>query len=419
MQLLLKTILNSVEKHKSFVYKESRLKIAPEGLRILVRIAPRRNSHPICSGCGEAGPGYDQLKERKFQYVPLWGIAVFFLYRLRRVDCKRCGVKVERIPWSKGKSRLTNSYKFFLADWAKRLSWHETARVFHTSWETVFRAVRTVVRWGLEHRDLRGIKAIGVDEIQYRRGHKYLTLVYQIDGSAKRLLYIAKGRTKASLRGFFKILTKAQKASIEFVASDMCRAYVTVIRQQLKQAIHVLDRFHIVKMIHTALDKVRAAEVRQLKAEGYEPVLTNARWSILKRRENLTEKQTVKLKEILRYNLKTVRSLLMKEDFNRFWEYRSVGCARRFLNEWCTRALRSKIEPMKKVARSLRRHEGLILNWFRAQGTISSGAVEGLNNKLKVVTKKAYGFRTFNAAEIALYHTLGNLPVPETTHRFS
>lgn len=419
MQLQLKTIFNYVEKHKSFVYKSVTLETTKRSARIVARLAPRANSRGCCSGCGQRRPGYDRQEEREFVYVPLWGIAVVLTYALRRVQCPKCGVKVERVPWATGKSRLTNSYKLFLADWAKRLSWQETARVFHTSWETVFRAVRSVVRWGLKHRSLQGIKAIGVDEVQYRRGHKYLTLVYQIDGTAKRLLYIAEDRTKASLRGFFKLLTKKQKASIEFACSDMWRGYLAVLKKHLGHAVHVLDRFHIMKKMNEALDKVRAAEVKQLKQDGYEPVLTHARWCVLKRRENLTEKQAVKLKEILKYNLKTTRSLLMKEDFQRFWGYRSIGCARRFLTEWCTRALRSRIEPMKKMARTLRKHEELILNWFKADGTISAGAVEGLNNKLKVVTRKAYGFRTFNAAEIALYHTLGNLPEPKRTHRFS
>lgn len=419
MQLHLKTILNYVEKHKSFVYQATALETASGQPRIVAWMAPRGNGRPVCSGCGHVRPGYDTLPEREFQYVPLWGIPVFLVYALRRVSCPACGVKVERVPWANGKSRLTNSYRWFLADWAKRLSWQETARVFHTSWETVFRAARMAVRWGLKHRSLQGIKAIGVDEVQYRRGHRYLTLVYQIDGSAKRLLYIAPDRTKASLRGFFKILTKQQQASIQFVCSDMWRAYLSVLKKHLGHAVHVLDRFHIMKKMNEALDKVRAAEVKQLKADGYEPVLTHARWCILKRRENLTQKQTLKLQEILKYNLKTARSLLMKVDFQRFWEYHSLGCARRFLKEWCTRALRSRIEPMKKVARMLRQHEGLILNWFKAEGTISSGAVEGLNNKLKVVTRKAYGFRTYDAAEIALFHALGNLPAPESTHRFS
>jgi transposase len=131
-----------------------------------------------------------------------------------------------------------------------------------------------------------------------------------------------------------------------------------------------------------------------------------------------TEKETVKLSELLQYNLQSIRSYLLREDFQRFWEYRSPGWSVKFLEEWCVRTMRSKIKPMKKIARTLREHRDLILNWFRAKGTISAGSVEGLNNKAKLTTRKAYGFRTYEAIEIALYHTLGDLPEPNFTHEF-
>ena len=122
--------------------------------------------------------------------------------------------------------------------------------------------------------------------------------------------------------------------------------------------------------------------------------------------------------DLLSYNLRTVRAYLLKEDFQFFWEYISPEWAGKFLDRWCQRAMRSQIDPMKKVARMLRSHRELLLNWFRAKKAISSGAIEGLNNKLKLTTRKSYGFRTLRAAEVALYHTLGNLPEPECTHRF-
>ena len=155
-----------------------------------------------------------------------------------------------------------------------------------------------------------------------------------------------------------------------------------------------------------------------MKRDGYEPVLKHARWCLLKRPENLTQKQTVRLAELVKYNLRSVRSYLLREDFQRFWTYQYAGWARRFLREWCTRTMRSKIEPMKKVARRLRSHEGLILNWFKARGTISAGVAEGLNTKVKLTTRRAYGFRTFDAVKAALYHNLGALPEPEFTHKF-
>ena len=124
------------------------------------------------------------------------------------------------------------------------------------------------------------------------------------------------------------------------------------------------------------------------------------------------------MSELLRYNLQSVRSCLMRDDFQQFWEYTYPACAAKFLDEWCTRAMRSKIEPMKKIVKTLRRHRDLILNWFVAKGAISAGIVEGLNNKAKLTMRKAYGFRTAKAIEIALYHQLGDLPEPEFTHRF-
>ena len=385
---------------------------------IEVRIEPRANSRPICSGCGRVGPGYDRLPERRFEFVPLWQIAVFFVYSMRRVNCPRCGVTVEQVPWAEGKCTMTTTLRWFLARWGKRLSWQEVTGIFWVSWEDVFRSVKYAVSWGLAHRDLSGIEAIGVDEIQWQRGHHYLTLVYQIEDGMKRLLWVAQDRTEESLRGFFQTLSEEVRLSIRFVCSDMWQPYLNVIAEQLKNVVHVLDRFHIMKKMGEAIDEVRRGEARRLEKDGYEPVLKQSRWCLLKRPENLTEKQTVKLAELLQYNLQSVRSYLLREDFQRFWEYISPGWAAKFLDQWCTRTLRSRIEPMKKVARSLREHRDLILNWFHARGAVSAGAVEGLNNKAKLTTRKAYGFRTYEGIETALYHTLGALPEPEFTHEF-
>ena len=167
-----------------------------------------------------------------------------------------------------------------------------------------------------------------------------------------------------------------------------------------------------------AIDEVRAGEAKELKEKGYEPILTKTRWLLLKRPENLTDKQGIKLAELLQYNLRSIRSYLLKEEFQFFWQYTSPYWAGIFLDKWCTKTMRSKIEPMKKVARMLRRHRPLLLNWFRAKKQFSSGIVEGFNTKAKLTTRKAYGFRTYHAAEIALYHALGALPVPEATHEF-
>ena len=414
----LKTILNRVEPLKSFVYAADRIIEGPNGPVIEIEIQPRQNSRPACSGCGRKCPGYDHLEQRRFEFVPLWGIAVTFLYVMRRVKCPRCDVKVELLPWAEGKEHLTRTYQWFLARWAKRLSWSDVAVAFSVSWEHVYHSVRMAVGWGLAQRSLDGIEAIGIDEVAWHKGHIYLTLVYQIDKGVRRLLYVGADRTKDSLRGFFTVLGVRRSALLKFICSDMWKPYLAVIAEQARQATHVLDRYHIMALMHKAIDAVRAEEVKRLKQEGYEPVLKHSRWCLLKRAFNLTARQVVRLSELLKYNLATVRAYLLKEDFHRFWNYKSPFWATQFLKQWCTRTMRSRIGPMKDVARTLRTHEGLILNWFHAKGTISAGIVEGLNVNVKLTMRKAYGFRTFEAVETALYHSLGELPEPPHTHRF-
>ena len=274
------------------------------------------------------------------------------------------------------------------------------------------------VEWGLAHRDLSEVTALGVDEVAWSRGHRYLTLVYDIGGEARRLLAVAEERTEASLRSCLEGLGEPACQGVQYVCSDMWKPYLNVIAEQLGQAVHVLDRFHVMQKFGKALDEIRAEEAKRLKRDGYEPVLKRSRWCFLKRPENLTDKQTVKLSELLKYNLRTVRAYLLREEFQRLWEYKSAAWAGKFLDEWTGRVMRSRLEPMKKVARTIRSHRPLILNWFRARGEVSSGAVEGLNNKVKLVTRKSYGFRTAEVAKLALLHNLGRLPEPKRTHRF-
>jgi transposase len=414
----LKTILNRVEHFKSFVYGKARWVEGTPRPTIEIEIHPRKNGRPICSGCDQARPGYDRLPERRFEYVPLWGIAVYFIYAMRRVACPDCGVKAERVPWAEGKSSMTTRYKWFLASWAKRMCWRDVASAFHVGWDRVYEAVKYAVSWGLAHRDLEGIEAIGIDEVQWHRGHKYQTVVYQLDAGRKRLLWVGPDRTAKSLLRFFRMLGKPRSSALQFVCSDMWQPYLKVIAKKAGQAVHVLDRFHVMQRMNQAINDVRAAEVKRLMRDGYEPILKGSRWVLLKCPSNLTAKQAAKLKELLQYNLQAVRSHIMREDFQRFWQYSSPTWAGKFLDQWCTRAMRSKIEPMKKVARMLRRKRQLLLNWFLAGGKISAGIVEGFNNKLKLITRRSYGFRTQEAYETALYHNLGALPEPEFAHEF-
>jgi transposase len=390
---------------------------------LVIKVEPRKNGRAICSGCQSVGSTYDHTTVRLFQFIAIWGFQVYFQYRMRRVDCSGCGIKVEKVPWAQGKQQLTRPYQLFLANWAKRLSWLEVARSFRTSWDHVFQSVKMVVEYGLQHRSLEDIKAIGVDEIQYGKGHQYLTLVYQIDSGAKRLLHIGQKRTVKSLLRFFVKLGKQGCEQLKFVCSDMWKPYLKVIKKKAPQALHILDRFHIVAKLNTAVDEVRRAEVKRLKDEGYEEVLKHSKYCFLKNESNLTESQKMKLDDLLQYDLKSVKAYLLKESFQAFWQYTSPYWAQKFLKQWSFRAMRSQLEPVKKFVRTVRRHEELMMNWFKAKKQYSSGVVEGFNRKVNLVTRKSYtrksyGFKSYETLKIALFHTMGQLPEPKMTHRF-
>lgn len=411
------TILNQCYRQKGFVYNNASF-VGQHCHEIEVSIVPRKHTKANCSGCGKPSPGYDRLPSRRYEFIPFWGFKVFLVYAKRRVQCADCGVVAECVPWARGKHHLCDAYMLYLADWARKLSWKEVAQRFRTSWEKVFHSVEYVVNWGLEHRDMNDLTAIGVDEIQWHKGHRYLTLVYQIDSANTRLLWIGKERTEATFQAFFDQLGEAATKRIQYVCSDMWKPYLKVIKQRAGHALHILDRFHIVARMNKALDEVRASEHRAMQQDGYEPVLTKSRWLLLKRPENLTQMQDTKLQELLQYNLKSIRAYLLKEEFQHLWDYVSPAWAGKFIDQWTTKVMRSKIEPMKREAKTIRRHKNLILNWFIAKKAFSSGVVEGLNTKVKLTVRKSYGFRTFKCTEIALYHVLGKLPAPKLAHEF-
>jgi len=275
----------------------------------------------------------------------------------------------------------------------------------------------------LAQRQLQQVWSVGIDEIHWgqgKRADQFLTVIYQIDSHCRRLLWVGRRRTQATLGRGLQALGPEVVKGLRFVCSDMWQPYLKVMAAQAGQALHVLDRFHITVHLNQAVDQVRRAESTRLRSEGKSAVqrLKHMRWSLLRRGSRVRGRAREKLKALLASKLATARAWDLKESFHYFWHYKSLLWAGAFLDYWCYRAMRSRLEPMKKVAHMLRAHEDLLLNWFRAKGEVSTGAVEGLNNKIRVVTRRSYGFRTYETMEIALYHTLGRLPEPESTHRF-
>lgn len=422
--MTVKTLLRRVQDLRGFVIRSVRLSTRADKPVIVARLAPDPRMKRRCSCCGKPGRVHDILPERRWKFVPLWGIAVVLLYAPRRVVCPGGGPKVEAMQWNKGKHPYAEAFMVFLARWARRLSWKETAAVFDVSWDAVRRSVEWVVEWGLAHRVLDCVRALGIDELHWGRGKKsanYVTLIYQIDAGIRRLLWVGHRRREATLRKGFAELERCCKgflSRLEVVCSDMWKPYLKVIAQRVGWALNVLDPFHIAQHLNLAVDTVRRGEQGRLRGKAAKTAVKRGRFLLLKRGTRVRGKARQKLHAILGSLHATCRAWELKESFRQFWRYRSETWAAAFLKEWTTRALRSRIEPMKKVARMLRRHEELLLNYFRARRIFTNAVTEGLNHKAGVVLARSFGHRSFKVLQVVLYHNLGALPEPPQTHKF-
>ncbi len=379
-----------------------------------IKIVPDRRYRPNCGKCGHTGKYRDTRPERQFKHVPLWGIPVVLSYSRRRVVCKHCGgIYVEQIPWASGKRRLTDAFACYLATWARLLPWIEVARLFHCAWGTVAAAVDFVVQYGLENRDLSGITHIGIDEIARRKGHKYLTNVYDLD--TRKLIWSGEGRSEHTLRQFFEYLGPEKAKSLQGICCDMWMPYINVIEEKAPDALLVFDKFHIVRHLMNAVDQVRRDEVTE-KGKEHKQLIKHSRYIWLKNPWNLTDKQKVKLGSLEKLNLKINRAYLLKESFRNLWSYKTVVWATKYLKQWFWWATHSRLEPIRKFAWMIRRHEENILSYFELP--ITNASVEGLNNKAKIISRRAYGFRSVRSHILNLYHCLADLPWPKMVHTF-
>lgn len=425
IQLTVKTLFRRVQDLAGFVVKSVRHSLDDPKPRIDIDLDPDTRHKRRCSCCGRAGRIHDTLAPRSWHFVPLWNIAVFLHYAPRRVVCPQTGKPtVEAMPWNRGKSPYAEAYMIFLARWARRLSWKEVSETFTASWDAVRRSVEWVVRWGLQHRDLSGVTAVGIDELHHGRGKNslnFLTLVYQIDRGSRRLLWIGRSRTEATLREGFDELERLQAgflAGLRVVCSDMWKPFLKVVRGRCGHALNVLDPFHVAKHLNEAVDSVRRGEQARLSDKAARKRAKGGRFLLLRRGTKVRGKARDKLNAVLASLGQTSRAWELKESFRRFWSYRSPTWAAAYLKAWTSRAMRSRIEPMKKVARMLRKHEDLLLNYFRAKRQYTNAMVEGMNHKARVSLARSFGHRSFDVLKLVLYHNLGDLPEPPCSHKF-
>ena len=381
---------------------------------LIAEIRPDARCRIRCGTCGCPAVYRDMRDARLFRHVPLWNMPLWFKYEPRRVFCSTCGGdRTVQLPWATGKQRMTRAYSCFLAKWAEMLPWRSVAQLFRCAWGTVATAVKSVVRYGLEHRDLSGITHIGIDEISRRKGQVYLTNVYDL--RSKTLIWSGAERSKDTLRSFFKYLGPERTGKLQGICCDMWQPYVEIIKECAPQASLVFDKFHIVGHLMEAVEQVRRDEIRE-KGKEHRDLMKDNRYIWLKNPWNLTPKQRAKLSHLEQMNLKINRSYLLKERFRDFWCYKTKPWASKYLKQWFWWATHSRLKPIREFAWMIRRHEENILSWFHMP--INNGSVEGLNNKAKVISRKAYGFRTADHFICNLYHCMSYLPAPPLLHRF-
>jgi transposase len=313
---------------------------------------------------------------------------------------------LEWIPWAEKWQRITKALSRVVAQLSRMLSWKETAVHFGLDWKTVAAAVKTAVVRGLQLQRWKPLRVIGIDEVSRSKGQRYLTLVYDLE--RRRLVWVGENRDAETMRNFFDWLGPRRARSILIVCCDMWAVYLAAIREKLPRALVVFDRFHVVQHLNRAVDEVRRESWRQLTGEE-RSAFKKTRWLWLKNPWNLEAPERRRLSALCRRNQPIVRAYYLKEAFQRFWDYRSAGWAEPYLKQWLWWASHSRLEPFRRFARLVRKHLDGILAWTRLR--VSNSALEGMNNKVKVVSHRAYGFRKTETYIIAIWHGCGDLPL--------
>jgi transposase len=313
------------------------------------------------------------------------------LYRPRRVDCPRCGVRVQDFPWAEPWARVTTALANAVAVLARELSWQGTARQAGLDWKSVATIGKRAVEYGLRHRARPPVPVIGIDEVSRRKGQVYLTVVYDLE--RRVWLWVGEDRTEEAVRPFFTKEMGRRRCcqTLRVICMDMWAAYANLVREHATQAQILFDRFHIVQHLNAAVEEVRRSEMRRLSLKE-RVVFKRVRWLLLKNPWNLNSDQKEHLSTLVRWNTPIVRAYYLKESFQLFWYYQQPARDKAHLEKWMQSAMRSRLEPFRRFVRLLRGHLDGILPWTRLR--VSNGAVEGMNNKIKSISHRSFGFRS-------------------------
>ena len=359
---------------------------------LVVDVAPTWRS-PRCSSCGHNCRGYDRVEGRTWRHLDLAGMKWYLRYDTRRVDCPRCGVVVEHVPWAEVGSWFTRPFEDQVGYLAQRSDKTTVRKLMRVAWTTVGDIIQRVVTRHQRTSLLDGLTHIGVDELSYRRHHKYVTVV--VDHTTQRIVWAKEGKNAATLQAFFTELGTERVARLEAVTIDMSAAYINAVTEASPQAQIIFDRFHVQRLAHDALDQVRRAEVREAPTPAARTELKGMRWPLLRRAWNLKDLEVCKLVALTRANRRLFRAYLLKESLAAILDGRQVHVARRKLGEWIGWAFRSQLAPFRRLAATIRDHLDGILAYVRSR--LSNGRTEALNGKARTITRRSYGLHSASA----------------------
>jgi transposase len=360
-----------------------------EGVIVAVRLRRRRR---VCGRCGQIGRlEVHDRRVKRWRHLDLGANRCVIECELRRLRCRDCGVHLEAVPWARHAAHHTRDFEDTVAWLAQQMAKTPIAGLLRIGWDTVGRIVERVVADHLDERRLEGLVAIGVDEISYRKGQRYLTTV--VDHKRGAIVWCAPGRNAATLQGFFELLGD-RKLTIQAVSIDMSGGYQQAIRESIPDAAICFDPFHVVRLAQRAVDQVRRdewnAHERSHTTEG--KWIKGTRWSLLKAPDKQTINQLAKLGEVQQANKPLYRAFLLKEELRLLYQLEDPALAPEHLDAWLTWASRSRLDPFLKLARTIRRHRDGILNAI--QLGLNNGRLEGLNSRIRLISHRSFGFHS-------------------------
>jgi transposase len=385
-----------------------------EGKELVADVRPRWQ-RPRCPECGAPGTIH-QTREPRFWRDLAFGETVTLLrYAARRVDCKSCGVHVEAVPWAAPKSRFTRRMEELVAYLAQQMSKTAVCKLAGIDWRTVGTIVARIIGEKLDPSRLNDLTVIGVDELSFRRNHNYVTVV--VDHVRQRIVWVGEGKSSNTLAEFFKALGPERAKLLTHVTMDLSAAYRSSVTAHAPQAELVFDRFHIQRLASDAVDAVRRSEVRAAEETADAKSLKGTRWALLKSQWNLNPDEAETLRDLQRVNDRIFRAYLLKEKLADILRRKQPGVAAKELTRWIGWASRSRLKPFVKLARTIKKFSHGILAYIRTG--LSNGPTEGLNNKSRLITRRAYGFHSAQALIAMIFLCCGGItlspPLPSPT----